>query len=266
MWSPAGGHKGRPYKGLSPPSAFRRRRCPHRPALHRVGAPSILPLFISAFLSCLRRPRFLAEESGGKDGSGRGILISPAPTPHPLKRPIRGAAAPLLDVPPRKGGYASPSGAAGALQRKPPPSESRQQDGSGETPRRGNRNSPFLVVSRGMGVGKGENRNSPFPTGSFAPFWPLRKGPAGGMTRKQVSKRVPMEGAPARHKAGRCRQKVNCLREAKEAAPTVERTAHKTQPVSGPYLRRNTWTRKEARTRRPSRAASRSAPSLGVFQ
>ena len=173
---------------------------------------------------------------------------------------------PLLDVPPRKGGYASPSGAAGALQRKPPPSESRQQDGSGETPRRGNRNSPFLVVSRGMGVGKGENRNSPFPTGSFAPFWPLRKGPAGGLTRKQVSKRVPMEGAPARHKAGRCRQKVNCLREAKEAAPTVERTAHKTRPVSGPYLRRNTWTRKEARTRRPSRAASRSAPSLGVFQ
>ena len=133
-------------------------------------------------------------------------------------------------------------------------------------PRRGNRNSPFLVVSRGMGVGKGENRNSPFPTGSFAPFWPLRKGPAGGLTRKQVSKRVPMEGAPARHKAGRCRQKVNCLREAKEAAPTVERTAHKTRPVSGPYLRRNTWTRKEARTRRPSRAASRSAPSLGVFQ
>ena len=106
----------------------------------------------------------------------------------------------------------------------------------------------------------------PPPTGSFAPFWPLRKGPAGGLTRKQVSKRVPMEGAPARHKAGRCRQKVNCLREAKEAAPTVERTAHKTRPVSGPYLRRNTWTRKEARTRRPSRAASRSAPSLGVFQ
>ena len=57
-------------------------------------------LFGSVFLPCLRRPRFLAEESGGKDGSGRGIPISPAPTPHPLKRPIRGAAAPLLDVPP----------------------------------------------------------------------------------------------------------------------------------------------------------------------
>ena len=157
------------------------------------------------------------------------------------------------------------AGAAGALQRKPPPPESRRQNSPGEVPRRGNRNSPFLAVSRGGLLRRGKSA-SPALTGSFAPFWPLRKGPAGGLTRKQVSKRVPMEGAPARHKAGRCRQKVNCLREAKEAAPTVERTAHKTRPVSGPYLRRNTWTRKEARTRRPSRAASRSAPSLGVFQ
>ncbi len=171
MWSPAGGHKGRPYKGLSPPSAFRRRRCPHRPALHRVGAPSILPLFISAFLSCLA----LSCRSG-EDGSGRGIPISPAPTPHPLKRPIRGAAAPLLDVPPRKGGYTSPSGAAGALQRKPPPPESRQQDGSGETPRRGNRNSPFLVVSRGMGVGKGGKSKFPLPNRLFRPFLAAQKG------------------------------------------------------------------------------------------
>ena len=157
------------------------------------------------------------------------------------------------------------AGAAGALQRKPPPPENHRQNSPGEVPRRGNRNSPFLAVSRGGLLRRGKSA-SPALTGSFAPFWPLRKGPAGGLTRKQVSKRVPMEGAPARHKAGRCRQKVNCLREAKEAAPTVERTAHKTRPVSGPYLRRNTWTRKEARTRRPSRAASRSAPSLGVFQ
>ena len=157
------------------------------------------------------------------------------------------------------------AGAAGALQRKPPPPENHRQNSPGEVPRRGNRNSPFLAVSRGGLLRRGKSE-SPALTGSFAPFWPLRKGPAGGMTRKQVSKRVPMEGAPAQHKAGRCRQKVNCPREAKEAAPTVERTAHKTQPVSGPYLRRNTWTRKEARTRRPSRAASRSASSLGVFQ
>ena len=136
----------------------------------------------AAPLSC-RRKR-------GERRVGAGDSDFPRPDTPPLETANQGAAAPLLDVPPRKGGYASPSGAAGALQRKPPPSESRQQDGSGETPRRGNRNSPFLVVSRGMGVGKGENRNFPFPTGSFAPFWPLRKGSAGGMTRKQVSKRV----------------------------------------------------------------------------
>ena len=47
-----------------------------------------------------------------------------------------------------------------------------------------------MVVLRGMGAGKGGNRNPPFPAGSFAPFCPHRKGPAGGMTRKQVSKRV----------------------------------------------------------------------------
>ena len=50
---------------------------------------------------------------------------------------------------------------------------------------------PSLVVLRGMGAGKGGNRNPPFPAGSFAPFWPLRKGPAGGMTRKQIRKRFP---------------------------------------------------------------------------
>ena len=48
-----------------------------------------------------------------------------------------------------------------------------------------------MVVLRGIGAGKGGNRNPPFPAGSFAPFWPLRKGPAGGMTRKQIRKRFP---------------------------------------------------------------------------
>ena len=47
-----------------------------------------------------------------------------------------------------------------------------------------------MVVLRGIGAGKGGNRNPPFPAGSFAPFCPHRKGPAGGMTRKQVSTRV----------------------------------------------------------------------------
>ena len=82
------------------------------------------------------------------------------------------------------------AGAAGALQRKPPPPESRRQNSPGEVPRRGNRNSPFLAVSRGGLLRRGKSE-SPALTGSFAPFWPLRKGPAGGMTRKQIRKRFP---------------------------------------------------------------------------
>ena len=76
-----------------------------------------------------------------------------------------------------------------ALQRKPPPPENHRQNSPGEVPRRGNRNSPFLAVSRGGLLRRGKSA-SPALTGSFAPFWPLRKGSAGGMTRKQVSKRV----------------------------------------------------------------------------
>ena len=39
-------------------------------------------------------PAFFPKKAGRKKGSGRGISISPAPTPHPLKRPIRGACGP----------------------------------------------------------------------------------------------------------------------------------------------------------------------------
>ena len=46
-----------------------------------------------------------------------------------------------------------------------------------------------MVVLRGMGAGKGGNRNPPFPAG-FSPLFAGEKGPAGGMTRKQVSKRI----------------------------------------------------------------------------
>ena len=49
-----------------------------------------------------------------------------------------------------------------------------------------------LVVSRGVGVGKGGNRNPPFPTDSFAPFWSFRKGPAGG--RNPIRKRETWRG------------------------------------------------------------------------
>ena len=82
------------------------------------------------------------------------------------------------------------AGAAGALRSKPPPPEDHQENSLGEVPRRGNRNSPFLAVSRGGLLRRGKSE-SPALTGSFAPFWPLRKGPAGGMTRKQIRKRFP---------------------------------------------------------------------------
>ena len=47
------------------------------------------------------RPHFFPKK-WGKERAGRGISISPAPAPHPLKRPIGGnCGSPLLDVPPR---------------------------------------------------------------------------------------------------------------------------------------------------------------------
>ena len=45
------------------------------------------------------------------------------------------------------------AGAAGALQRKPPPPESRRQNSPGEVPRRGNRDSPFLELPPGCSAG-----------------------------------------------------------------------------------------------------------------
>ena len=208
----------------------------------------------AAPLSC-RRKR-------GKTGRGGGFRFPP-PTPHPLKRPIRGCG-PCWMYPRKEGMPARPE-RRGRYNVSPRRRKAASRTARGNS-KKGNRNSPSWSFQGGWALGRGKIEIPP----SQPVLSPLsgrsERGPPEALTRKQVSKRVPMEGAPARHKAGRCRQKVNCLREAKEAAPTVERTAHKTRPVSGPYLRRNTWTRKEARTRRPSRAASRSAPSLGVFQ
>ena len=105
------------------------------------------------------------------------------------------------------------AGAAGALQRKPPPPENHRQNSPGEVPRRGNRNSPFLAVSRGGLLRRGKS----------GPQRLCREeGTITGARRRQDkktdTKRVPMEGAPAWHKAGRCGQKVNCPRGAREAA------------------------------------------------
>ena len=44
---------------------------------------------------------FFPKKAAGKKGLGRGISISPAPTPHPLKRPKRGnCGPPSLETPP----------------------------------------------------------------------------------------------------------------------------------------------------------------------
>ena len=113
-------------------------------------------------------------------------------TPGPDCLP--GVGAPLVAAPTSvlngRYGRERQAGAAGALRSKPPPPEDHQENSLGEVPRRGNRNSPFLAVSRGGLLRRGKSE-SPALTGSFAPFWPLRKGPAGGMTRKQIRKRFP---------------------------------------------------------------------------
>jgi len=49
------------------------------------------------------------------------------------------------------------AGAAGALRSKPPPPEDHQENSLGEVPRRGNRNSPFLAVSRGGLLRRGKS-------------------------------------------------------------------------------------------------------------
>ena len=94
--------------------------CPHRPSLCQAGAPSMGTLFVSVFLSCLRRAPFCADRKGRKSRLRRGIPISPALTIHPLKRPRRGNCdSPFLELPPgcSAGGFP----AAGAYAVTPPP-------------------------------------------------------------------------------------------------------------------------------------------------
>ena len=94
--------------------------CPHRPSLCQAGAPSMGTLFVSVFLSCLRRAPFCADRKGRKSRLRRGIPISPALTIHPLKRPRRGNCdSPFLELPP--GCSAGRFSAAGAYAVTPPP-------------------------------------------------------------------------------------------------------------------------------------------------
>ena len=122
--------------------------------------------------------------------------------------PLRSSAVPrfLTYRPVRRGRYSVSPRRRESASRKP-----------GGSSKKGESQFPLLGRFKGWIVKAGEI-GIPALTGFFAPFWPLRRGPAGGMTRKQIQKMVSMEGAPARHKAGRCGQKVNCPRGAREAA------------------------------------------------
>ena len=120
------------------------------------------------------------------------------------------------------------AGAAGALQRKPPPPESRRQHSPGEVPRRGNRNSPFLAVSRGGLLRRGKSApqrkaNVPVARLQRRPQWLCRgEGTITGARRRHDKKtgvkKGNMEGASAWNKVGRCGQKVNCPEGARESA------------------------------------------------
>ena len=79
------------------------------------------------------------------------------------------------------------AGAAGALQRKPPPPENHRQNSPGEVPRRGNRNSPFLAVSRGGLLRRGKSE-SPALT-RLSPRFPRQEsGAAGGIPENRYKK------------------------------------------------------------------------------
>ena len=76
---------------------------------------------------------------------------------------------------------------------------------------------PLIGRFKGWGVGAGEI-GIPRPDPSFPPLSSARKRGRRRHDKKADTKMVSMEGAPARHKAGRCGQRVNCPRGAREAA------------------------------------------------
>ena len=77
---------------------------------------------------------------------------------------------------------------------------------------------PLIGRFKGDGCREGGKSKSPLPGWLFRPFLAAQKGARRRHDKKADTKMVSMEGAPARHKAGRCGQKVNCPRGAREAA------------------------------------------------
>ena len=124
---------------------FRRGRCPHRPAGTGSG-----PFW--GYFAC-GRVTFCADRKSPKNCLGEGgFRFPPSPRyPIPLKRPIRGASAPLLETPP---GAVLPRRCAPRQARR---TARRPQDGAGRYPcsARGGRN------GRGCSSHKAERRKTP---------------------------------------------------------------------------------------------------------
>ncbi len=108
------------------------------------------------------------------------------------------------------------AGAAGALQRKPPPPGTIGRTTWGRFQRWGP-GGPLFGRFKGMGAGKGKSK-SPLPGRLFRPFLSAQKGARRRHDKETGVKKGNMEGASAWNKTGRCGQKVNCPRGAREAA------------------------------------------------
>ena len=88
----------------------------------------------------------------------------------------------------------------------------------GGNSKKGESQFPLLGRFKGDGRWEGGKSKFPLPNRLFRPFLAAQKGARRRHDKKADTKMVSMEGAPARHKAGRCGQKVNCPRGAREAA------------------------------------------------
>ena len=171
MWSPAGGHKGRPYK-CAEWKVWQRKtgRCP---AL--TGA-------------CRRRPLvgadvgigpYTGEPSAG-GGQARPYVQAPSSGFLPY-RPVRRG---RYGVSPRRR-CAIGRTTWGRFQRWGP-------------------GGPLFGRFKGDGCREGGKSKSPLPGWLFRPFLATQKGARRRHDKKTDTKKVPMEGVSARNKAGRC--------------------------------------------------------------
>ena len=185
MWSPAGGHKGRPYK------------CAEWKVWQRKTGQCPAPTG-----ACRRRPLvgadvgigpYTGEPSAG-GGQARPYVQAPSSGFLPY-RPVRRG---RYGVSPRRR-CAIGRTTWGRFQRWGP-------------------GGPLFGRFKGDGCREGGKSKSPLPGRLFRPFLSAQKGARRRHDKETGVKKGNMEGAPAWHKAGRCGQKVNCPRGAREAA------------------------------------------------